>query len=107
MNTNTLKTVYNLMLDTMNMVEFDPDRGFGLCQNGDEEENYDYTEIGRTYYSKNGKPTFYLIHDNNTHFLIKKNNTTYKRVKKENISEVIPALLELLRKDGHQITMKH
>ncbi|EMA8536394.1 hypothetical protein U5D37_004588 [Salmonella enterica] len=103
MNTNTLNTVYNSMINTMNMVEFDLDSGFILCQN----EDYDYTEIGRTYYSRNGNPTFYLIHDNETHFLIKKNNTIYKKVKKENISEVIPALLELLKKDGHQITMKH
>ncbi|EPM5285474.1 hypothetical protein ACTEV1_004247 [Cronobacter sakazakii] len=103
MNTNTLNTVYNSMINTMNMVEFDLDSGFILCQN----EDYDYTEIGRTYYSRNGNPTFLLIHDNETHFLIKKNNTIYKRVKKENISEVIPALLELLKKDGHQITMKH
>ncbi|EPF5079413.1 hypothetical protein ACSSUQ_004251 [Yersinia enterocolitica] len=102
MNTNTLNTVYNLMLDTMNVVEFDSD-GFTLYHNDD----FEYTEIGRAYYSRNGNPTFYVIHNNDTHFIVKKNNTIYKRVKKENISEVIPALLEVLKKDGHKIEMKH
>ncbi|MEM5590550.1 hypothetical protein AAHB58_25945 [Enterobacter hormaechei] len=80
MNTNTLNTVYNSMINTMNMVEFDLDSGFILCQN----EDYDYTEIGRTYYSRNGNPTFYLIHDNETHFLIKK-ITQFTRESKKKI----------------------
>lgn len=80
MNTNTLNTVYNAMINTMNMVEFDLDSGFILCQN----EDYDYTEIGRTYYSRNGNPTFYLIHDNETHFLIKK-ITQFTRESKKKI----------------------
>jgi hypothetical protein len=80
MNTNTLNTVYNSMINTMNMVEFDLDSGFILCQN----EDYDYTEIGRTYITRKANPTFYLIHDNETHFINqKKLKTIYKDQKKK------------------------
>ncbi|HAG6521453.1 TPA: hypothetical protein HFQ00_004906 [Escherichia coli] len=87
----------------MNMVEFNPDRGFELYQN----EDYDYTEIGRTYYNAKGYAKSYTIHDDGSFFIIKSNSKVCKKIKNEHVKDVISSLIEVIKKDGHSLEMKH
>lgn len=103
MNTNTLNTVYNSMINTMNMVEFNLDNGFTLYQNDDCE----YTEIGRTYYNAKGFAKSYTIHDDGSFFIIKSNSKVCKKVKNEHVKDVISSLIDAIKKDGHSLEMKH